>query len=133
MDRQNEHRTEHRLLYHWPIWFTDESSGAFMQGQVVDISSEAIAFTFYPAEISLFPNQHITAHFSVPICGLGGSFAVRNFTREGLACRIDQVNKILHRATTQFSEPLPFRPGEQACNEADMMALLQILSSQKGT
>jgi hypothetical protein len=133
MDSHTELRTEHRLLYHWPIWFTDESSGEFMQGQVVNISSEAIAFTFYPTEISLFPNQHITAHFSVPICGLGGSFAVRNFTREGFAYRIDQINKVLHRVITQFSEPLPFRPGEQTYNEADMMALLQILSSQKGS
>ena len=133
MDKNKDLRAEHRLLYHWPIWFADESRGVFMQGQVDDICSEAVAFTFYPGEISLFPSQPITAHFSVPICGLGGSFAVRNFTREGFACRIDQINKVLHRAIAQFSEPLPFRPGEQTCDEADMMALLQILSSQKGS
>jgi hypothetical protein len=128
MDRHNELRTEHRLLYQWPIWFTDEATGVFTQGQMVDISSEAAAFTFYPCEISLFPSQYITVHFSVPICGLGGSFAVRNFTRSGFACRIDPVSKILHRVTTQFAEPLPFRPGEQTCNEAEMIALFKILS-----
>ena len=129
MDRQNELRTEHRLLYRWPIWFTDEATGVCMQGQMVDISSEAATFTFYPCEINLIPSQEITAHFSVPICGLGDSFAMRNFTRAGYTCRIDQIKKVLHRVTTKFSEPLPFRPGEQTCNEASMMTLLKILSS----
>jgi hypothetical protein len=120
---------EHRLLYRWPIWFTDEATGVFMQGQMTNISSEAASFTFYPCEISLFPSQYITVHFSVPICGLGGSFAVRNFTRTGHTYRIDQVSKDLYRVTAQFSEPLPFRPGEQTCGEADMITLLKILSS----
>ncbi len=129
MDRHNELRAEHRLLYRWPIWVTDEATGACMQGQIVDISSEAVTFTFYPGEISLIPSQHITAHFSVPICGLGDSFAMRNFTRAGFTDRIDRIKKVQHRVTTKFSEPLPFKPGEQTCNEADMITLLQILSS----
>ncbi|OHB76763.1 MAG: hypothetical protein A2Z25_17785 [Planctomycetes bacterium RBG_16_55_9] len=132
MDGQNELRTEHRLLYRWPIWITDDATGQMMQGQMVDISSEAASFTCYAYEVCLSPSQQITAHFSVPLCGLGGSFAVRNFTRSGYAYRVDQVNKVLHRVTAQFIEPLPFRPGEQTCNEADMIALLQILSSPKG-
>ena len=132
MDRHNELRTENRLLYRWPVWFTDESTGELMQGQMVDISSEAAAFTCYTYEICLFPSQQITVHFSVPLCGLGGSFAVRNFIRSGQTYRIDQVNKVLHRVTAQFTEPLPFRPGEQTCNEADMIALLKMLSSPSG-
>ena len=131
MDRQNELRTEHRLLYRWPIWFTDDSTGELMQGQVVDISSEAAAFTCYSYEICFFPSQQITAHFSVPLCGLGGSYAVRNFIRSGYTYRIDQINKVLHRVTAQFHEPLPFRPGEQTCSEAGMIALLKMLSSPK--
>ena len=129
MELHNELRTEHRLLYRWPIWFSEESSGEMMQGQIVDITSEAVAFTCYAYEICLSPSQEITAYFSVPLCGLGGSFAVRNFTRSGYAYRIDQVNKMLYRITTQFIEPLPFRPGEQNCNEADMIALVKMLSS----
>lgn len=132
MDRHNELRTENRLFYRWPIWFADDSAGELMQGQIVDISSEAVAFTCYTYEIYLVPSQKITAHFSVPLCGLGGSFAVRNFSRAGYTYRIDQLNDALCRVTTQFIEPLPFRPGEQACNETDMISLLKILSSPKG-
>ena len=129
MERHIELRAENRLLYRWPVWFTDESTGELMQGQMVDISSEAAAFTCYTYEVCLFPNQLITVHFSVPLCGIGGSFAVRNFIRSGQAYRIDPVNNVLHRVITQFMEPLPFKPGEQACSEADMIALLKTLSS----
>ena len=133
MERHDELRSEHRLPYRWPIWFTAESDGGLMQRQMVDINSEAAAFTCYVYEISLFPSQQITANFSVPLCGLGGSFAVRNFTRSGYTYRIDQVNKTLSRITTHFIEPLPFRPGEQPCNEADMIALLKMLSSSNSS
>lgn len=133
MERHNEFRTEHKLLYRWPIWFTDESSGEMMQGQMVDITSEAAAFTCHAYEICLYPSQQITAHFSVPLCGLGGSFAVRNFTRASFTSRIDQINKMLHRVTIQFIEPLPFRPGEQTCCEADMITLLKMLSLPNGS
>lgn len=132
MDRYDELRTEHRLLYRWPIWFTDDSTGELMQGQMVDISSEAAAFTCYAYEICPFPSQRITAHFSVPLRGIGDSFAVRNFIRSGRAYRIDQVGKLVHRITAQFAEPLPFRPGEQAHGEADVIALLKTLSSPGG-
>ncbi|MFC1636738.1 hypothetical protein ACFL5Z_18065 [Planctomycetota bacterium] len=131
MDRYNELRTESRLLYRWPIWFTDESTGELLQGQIIDISSEMVAFTCYTYEICLLPSQQITVHFSVPLCGLGDSFVVRNFTRAGHTYRIEQVNKVLRRVTTQFAEPLPFQPGEKACSEAEMIALFKILSSPK--
>lgn len=131
MDNHNELRTEHRLLYRWPIWFTDDSTGEVIQGQMVDISSEAATFTCYAYEICLFPNQEITAHFSVPLCGLGGSFAVRDFVRSGITYRIDQVNDLVHRITAQFAEPLPFKPGEQTPDEADVIALYKSLSSPK--
>ena len=131
MDRRDEFRAEQRLLYGWPIWFTDDATGELMQGQMVDICSEAVAFTYYAHEICLFHNQPITAHFSVPLCGLGDSFAVRDFVRSGYTRRIDSVGKLLHRVTTQFIEPLPFRPGEQTRNDADMIAMLKMLSSPR--
>ena len=129
MDRHDELRGENRLLYRWPIWYADESTGELMQGQMVDISSEAAAFTCYTYETCLFPSQLITIYFSVPLRGLGGSFAVRDFIRLGQTCRIDPVDKVLNRVTAQFTERLPFRPGEQTCSEADMVAVLKMLSS----
>ena len=131
MDRHNELRTEHRLLYRWPIWFTDEPTGALMQDQMVDITSKAVAFTCYAYEIRLFPNQQIMTQFSIPLCGLDGSFAIRNFTRASYAHRIDPFNKVLHRVTIQLIEPLPFRPGKQTCSESDMITLLRMLASPK--
>jgi hypothetical protein len=36
-----------------------------------------------------------------------------DFIRAGQVCRVDGVNHALRRVTMQFTEPLPFCPGEQ--------------------
>jgi len=128
MGSKRERRIERRLCYHWPVWFVEDFDEILSQGQMVDISSEAAAFTCYTYETCLFPSQLITIYFSVPLHGLGGSFAVRNFIRLGHTRRIDPIDKALNRVTAQFTERLPFRPGEQTCSEADMVAVLKMLS-----
>jgi hypothetical protein len=113
MEEKKERRKEHRMLYHWPVWFKDEFNQQLVQGQMIDISSKAAAFTCHAYEGHPSPGQQVTAHFSVPLSGLGDSFAMRNFTRSGCTYRVDDVNLVLRRIAVQFAEPLPFRPGEQ--------------------
>lgn len=113
MDGHNERRTEHRMSYHWPIWLDDDINQELVQGEMVDISSRSAAFTCHAYESYPSEGQPVTAHFSVPICGPGGSFAMRNFTRSGCTCRVEHVNCILRRVAVQFAEPLSFKPGEQ--------------------
>ncbi len=118
MEENNDRRTEQRLRYYWPIWFAEDVNSNLAQGQMVDISSRAAAFTCYTNEGCPYYGQQITARFSVPCYGRDDSFDMRNFTRSGYVYRVDNVNGFSHRIVLQFAEPLPFRPGEQEADES---------------
>lgn len=113
MAENQERRREQRLRYHWPIWFAEDFNGILSQGQMVDVSSLGAAFTCHSHERCPSPGQHLTARFSVPHFGTEDSFDMANFTRDACVCRVEQVNSIINRISLQFSEPLPFKPGEQ--------------------
>jgi hypothetical protein len=85
---------------------------------MVDISSTGAAFTCYAEESCPHPGEHITARFSVPHYGTDEAFDMANFTRSGHVCRVENVNSFLRRVAVQFAEPLPFKPGEQANDQA---------------
>ncbi|MHC4388446.1 MAG: hypothetical protein ACYSX1_07540 [Planctomycetota bacterium] len=89
------------------------------QGQMVDISSNGAAFTCYADDSCPYPGQHITARFSVPHLGPDDSFDMESYIRAGNICRVEEVSRFVRRVAIQFAEPLPFKPGEQARNEAD--------------
>ncbi len=114
MVRTNERRTEHRLEYYWPIWFTEDCDEGLSQGKMLDISSSGAAFSCYIDDSCLYRGQRITAHFSVPLFGSDASFEMTNFTRSGRICRVDEVHRFSRQVALRFAEPLPFRPGEQA-------------------
>jgi len=109
----SERRTEERLSYNWPIWFAENFHSELLQGQMVDLSSRGAAFTCYADNRCPWPGQHVAARFSVPQYGPDGSFDLVEFVRSGHVCRVDGVNPALRRVAVQFTEPLPFRPGEQ--------------------
>jgi hypothetical protein len=113
MDTTGERRIERRLCYNWPVWFTQDIEGEVSQGQMVDLSSRGASFTCYADQCSPFPGQHLTARFSIPQYGPDDSFDMVDFIRAGHVCRVQGVNSALQRIAMQFSEPLPFRPGEQ--------------------
>jgi hypothetical protein len=128
MDINTERRTEQRLRYQWPVWFGEDFNEALSQGQMVDISSRAAAFTCYADESCPCLGQDITARFSVPHLGPDDSFDMANFTRSGHICRVDEVNGLLRRIAIQFAEPLPFKPGEQAGSESDAEQRLKFVT-----
>lgn len=125
MKEYDDRRTEQRLRYYWPIWFAEDVNTTLSQGQMVDISSHAAAFTCYAGNGCPNYGQHLTARFSVPRYGEEGSFDMANFTRSGYVYRIDNVNSFLRRIVVQFAEPLPFRPGEQETNESETQQILE--------
>ncbi len=114
----SERRTEQRLCYHWPIWYAEDFNGELSQGQMADISSRGAAFTCYADGRCPWPGQYLTARFSVPQYGPDESFDMVEFVRAGHVCRVDGVNSALRRVAIQFTEPLPFRPGEQTTHVA---------------
>jgi len=119
MYKNSERRTEHRLRYHWPIWFAEDFDQELTQGQMIDISSRAAAFTCYADYSCPYLGQQITARFSIPHYGSDDSFDMENFIRSGHIYRVDDVNNFLRRIAIQFAEPLPFKPGEQRGHESD--------------
>lgn len=121
MKATNERRTEERLRYHWPIWFAEDINGELGQGQMLDVSSQAAAFTCYADYRCPHPGQFLTARFSVPKYAEDGAFDVTDFIRSGHISRVDSVNSMLSRVTMHFGAPLPFHPGEQkaALDESD--------------
>ena len=128
MGKNNERRKERRLRYHWPIWFAENFNDALSQGQMVDISSAAAAFTCHADESWPYIGQHITARFSVPRFWEGEAFDMASFTRSACICRVDDANGLLRRIAIQFTEPLPFRPGEQAAGESDVQQKLKAVT-----
>ncbi len=114
MNTTGERRVERRLCYNWPVWFAENIEGELSQGQMVDLSSRGAAFTCYADERCPRPGQYVTARFSVPQYGADDSFDMVDVIRAGHVCRVEGVNSALRRIAVQFTEPLPFRPGEQA-------------------
>ncbi len=113
MGTTGERRIERRLCYNWPVWFAENIDGDLSQGQMVDLSSKGAAFTCYADERCPRPGQYMTARFSVPQYGADDSFDMVDVIRSGHVCRVEGVNSALRRIALQFTEPLPFRPGEQ--------------------
>ena len=118
-EKQDERRIEQRLRYHWPVWFAEDFDDALLQGQMVDVSSGGAAFTYYPQDSSLHADQYITTKFSVPSFGEAESFEMASFVRKAHVCRVENVNDYLRKVAVRFSDPLPFKPGEQAETEIE--------------
>ena len=114
MDTPENRRTEERLRYHWPVWYGDSCGQSISQGQMVDVSSVAAAFTCYSHEYCPGQTQKITARFSVPHYGVDDAFEMTSFTRTGNVSRVERVNDNLNRVVVQFWQPLDFKPGEQS-------------------
>ncbi len=123
MDKQDNRRQEERLRYHWPVWFGDSCGHAIAQGQMVDVSSVAAAFTCYTNACSPQPNEKITARFSVPQYGPDDSFELSSYTRTGNVSRVERVNDQMNRVVFQFMLPLDFKPGEQSKEETEEQPL----------
>jgi len=128
MERIQERRTEQRLRYHWPIWFAEDFDGVLAQGQMVDLSSRAAAFTCYADQNCPQPGENITTRFSVPRFGAADSFDMADFIRTAKIYRVDQVNGFLRRVAIQFAEPLPFKPGEQVDGENEAKQRLKFVT-----
>ena len=106
-----------QVARNWPVWFAEDFNEQLIQGQMVDVSSRGAAFTCY-ADACPHSGQHITARFSIPRYGQNHSFDLESYIRDGQICRIEEVSPYVRRVALQFSEPLPFKPGEE--DEADV-------------
>ena len=128
MEDNFERRKERRLRYHWPVWFAEDFDEILSQGQMIDVSSEGASFTCQGDRSCPYPGQDVTARFSVPQFDSGSSFGMASFTRTGKVCRVEEINENVRRIAVQFSEPLPFKPGEQTGSEVDTRERLKAVT-----
>ena len=122
METGHERRTEKRLRYCWPIWFSEDFDGMLSQGQMVDVSSRGAAFTCYADEARPHLGQNLTARFSIPRYGPDSAFDMTDVIRSANVCRVESSNGYLCRIAVQFAEALPFKPGEQPNAEDEAQA-----------
>jgi hypothetical protein len=113
MDKKTERRIEQRLRYSLPIWFGEYPKETLAQGQMVDISSRGAAFISYNHNSCPCLGQHISARFKVPNYHPDYSFDIVNFTRSAHVCRVNRVYTYWRCVAVQFTEPLPFKPGDK--------------------
>lgn len=119
----DERRCEPRLRYHWPVWYAPENSDEVNQGQMVDITSVAAAFTCHDLHQGPYPFQHIKTRFSVPLNGPNDSFEMRDFVRDGMVQRVERISDCLNRVVVSFHEPLPLKPAQQHAEAEELMAV----------
>ncbi|MBN2589203.1 MAG: PilZ domain-containing protein [Sedimentisphaerales bacterium] len=119
MEKADERRTEHRLQYRWPVRFNINSENHFFNGQIVDVSSNGIAFLCHADQSCFDSEQEIKASFGVPHFGIDESFDTILFERTGHVRRIDKPSSQVYRIAMQFASPLFFKPGEQGINEIE--------------
>jgi hypothetical protein len=112
-ENKSNRRSEERLRYAWPVWFSEDFNGILSQGQMVDLSSRGAAFSCRAGDDCPCPGQHLTARFSVPQYVDADSFEMADFFRSGRVCRVEEMNPYSRKVAVQFSQPLPFKPGEQ--------------------
>ncbi|GAI87592.1 unnamed protein product, partial [marine sediment metagenome] len=56
------------------------------------------------------------------------SFEMANYIRKARVCRVDHVDDYTRRIAVQFTQALPFRPGEQTESESETEEKLRSVS-----
>ena len=108
----NERRPEKRLAYGWPMSFCRENDKDFIQGQMVNISSNHAAFTCDP-RFNPDSKDVLVVQISMPKFTSKDKFEKRDYTRFCTIFRVDQMDPLLKLIVVKFTAPLAFRPGEQ--------------------
>ena len=111
----NERRREQRLHYRRPMWYFQSLNKTRHKGQIVDVSSNGLGFTCNMSGQNLLAaKQKITTRIDVPLFADDGTFDMVRFDRTGQIRRVEKLNNSVHRIALEFTQPLPFKPAEQA-------------------
>lgn len=125
MEKVNEQRAEQRLNYRWPVHFTRNDREKALSGQIVDVSSEGMAFLCRSDENCPNLGQLLKISFGAPHFNQSNSFDTVLFIRIGRISRIDKLSSQVNRFVFRFTEALFFKPGEQDISESDAQKRLE--------
>ena len=111
-EQPNERRSEPRLRYFWPIWYSSDGNLDVQQGRMVDLCSGGISFLApigdYPQ-----PGDQLWLRSSYPLVQ-DGAFGMASFTTVGRVLRTEQSSPLQRRIAIQFGSPLEHCPVEVA-------------------
>lgn len=125
MEKADERRAERRLKYRWPVRFFRDGQNQPFQGQIVDVSSEGLAFLCHADQCAFETGEQLKTSFGVPHFDGSDFFDTVLFERTGNVRRIDKPSGRVYRIAMQFACPLFFKPGLQQIEEADLEQRLE--------
>ncbi len=107
-----ERRSEQRLRYFWPIWYSSDGSMDIQQGRMIDLSSGGVSFV---AQDGTYPDegQQIWLRSSYPLVQ-DGRYGMASFTAVGRVLREEVAGPLQHRLAVKFEAPLEHCPAEVA-------------------
>lgn len=123
--KASHQRAEKRLRYRWPVRFSMGIEQKTFPGQIVDVSSGALAMLCHADEHCPDQGQLVKVDFGVPHFDSNDSLDAVFFNRIGRVCRIDNLNSTVNRVAVRFTEPLFFKPGQQNISEYDAQQRLE--------
>ena len=107
-----DRRSEPRLRYFWPTWYSCDGSLDVQQGRMVDLCSGGMSF-LAPQGDYPDPGDDIWLRSSYPIVE-DGKFGMASFTTIGRVLRMEQSTPMQRRIAVRFSSPLEHKPAEVA-------------------
>ena len=110
--QRQERRSEQRLRYFWPVWYSSDGSLDIQQGRMVDLSSGGVSFV---AQEGTYPDEghQIWLRSSYPVVQDGG-FGMASFTTVGRVLRKELAGPLQSRLAVKFEAPLEHCPAEVA-------------------
>ncbi len=111
-ERRQERRSEQRLRYFWPVWYSSDGSLDIQQGRMIDLSSGGVSFV---AAAGTHPDEgeQIWLRSSYPLVQDGG-FGMASFTTVGRVLRNETVGPLQRRLAVKFETALEHSPAEVA-------------------
>ena len=116
MDEADNRRSEDRLVYLWPIWFSEDFSRHMSPGQMLDISQGGIAFTYSLSEGHLREGQSLCVALSIPRLDEDSASTV-TVKQTGQVCRIEILPDGRASVAVHFDRPLELDATEQMALE----------------
>ena len=109
---RQERRSEQRLRYFWPVWYSSDGSVDIQQGRMVDLCSGGVSFLAPPGTYPEHGDQ-IWLRSSYPLIE-EGAFGMASFTTIGRVLRDETVGPLQRRVAVKFDAPLEHSPAEVA-------------------
>ena len=116
---QDERRSEQRLRYFWPVWYSSDGRVDVEQGRMVDLCKGGVSF-LAPVGTYPEPGDQIWLRSSYPLIE-DGAFGMASFTTIGRVLRNETVGPLQRRVAVKFDTPLEHSPTEVACQAVPTM------------